>query len=230
MLKCINETLFINYEFEEGKKDFYYYTVFNYPGGEIDVKIKPEFLEKVKNSFIHFTSRIRSSEDFLRTYLIMNTFKKYSKKGIQLFFPYLPYSRADREFSEGSVNHLEQMIQLFTQTKEKIFTVDVHSDNIFNNSFIQNSIPLEQIISTIGFIIDNKNDNKLDKNINIIFPDEGAKKRYIDQYKIDFPEYFYNLTLRMPIRVKYSFFFCNKKRDVMTGKFLGFDVPKIDNS
>lgn len=93
---------------------------------------------------------------------------------IELYMPYIPYSRMDREINE-QIFSLELFANLINSLNfSKVKVLDPHSvvsENLINNLVI---MPLEDVISDIIL--------KLNVDI-IMFPDKGARKKYTERYK-----------------------------------------------
>jgi ribose-phosphate pyrophosphokinase len=121
--------------------------------------------------------------------------------------PYLPYSRADRRFVEGDCLGKSVFLTLIRSVwpTSEVYTIDCHSC-AFNKDYID--ISVDNLLKNMVI-------QKIDKPINILFPDLGAKNRYG------------NILNKME---GINIFFCEKKRDILTGKFLGFTVPQIDKN
>lgn len=178
---------------------------FKYPGGEIQVRLRPETIDDLEDcDGVVVSFRIKSSEDIMKLLLLQDAIDSVvpnmppSNKAVVI--PYLPYSRADRRFVEGDC--LGKKILLDTLKTvwplSKIYTFDCHSSRFEKDYY---DISPRKILNKIL---------SLDPEANIIFPDEGAKNRYAEMLDGDRPVYF-----------------CQKKRDPVTGKFLGFEVPEI---
>jgi ribose-phosphate pyrophosphokinase len=187
---------------------------FTYPGGEIQVRLRPEVMEDLETAdgvIIHF--RIKSSNDVMELLLLQDAIDAYTKdipddKKV-VILPYLPYSRADRRFVEGDCLGKEVFLKIIRSGWKRIYTLDCHSDKVNDNAYVDVGV------NSIVLNILNRIKNEVAGDINVLFPDEGAKNRYsgiVDDLS------------------GVNVFFCQKKRDLATGKFLGFEVPEFDKS
>lgn len=99
---------------------------------------------------------------------------KMPNASIELYMPYIPYSRMDREINDQifSLELFANIINSLNFTKVKV--LDPHSvvsENLINNLVI---MPLENVIADVI------------KNLNvdiIMFPDKGSRKKYTERYK-----------------------------------------------
>lgn len=99
---------------------------------------------------------------------------KAPNAAIELYMPYIPYSRMDREINE-QIFSLELFANLINSLKFcKVKVLDPHS--IVSEELIKNLVilPIEYIISGIA------NSRNIDV---IMFPDKGARKKYTERYK-----------------------------------------------
>lgn len=99
---------------------------------------------------------------------------KIPNGAIELYMPYIPYSRMDREINDQifSLELFANVINSLGFTKVKV--LDPHSivsENLINNLVI---MPLEHVIEDII--------KKLNVDV-IMFPDKGARKKYTERYK-----------------------------------------------
>lgn len=184
------------------------YEWFKYPGGELQVRLKPETIKALTSCFgVVLIHRIKNSDDVMKLLLLQDAINDITlsmpSNNIAVVIPYLPYSRADRRFVEGDCLGKKVFLNIITCVwpYAKIYTLDCHS-NRFDYEY--KDIPINKIIQEILVT---------DPEANIIFPDEGAKNRYADMLSDNHPKYY-----------------CKKKRDPVTGRFLGFEVPVIKDT
>lgn len=143
---------------------------FFFPAGEPNIKINATG-DKAKIILKQF------QRDDLFTILLANDVLQnaLSIKNVSLIIPYLPFSRQDRRCVPNECFGLQVFAnQINSQDFEEVVTFDVHSDKasglITNLRNIEPSNIVQKIIS--------------EQNIDlIIFPDDGALKRYKDLYK-----------------------------------------------
>lgn len=181
---------------------------FSYPGGEIQVRLLPKTIESLKGSDrVTVYHKIRSSNDIMILLLLQDAIDSVvpdmPPQRKRTIIPYLPYSRADRRFVPGDCLGKSVLINTITSVwnHSKIYTFDCHSSK-FDDNYIDVSP-----VNVIDFILSE------DPDANVIFPDEGAKNRYSGM-----------------IDGNHEIYFCQKKRDPVTGNFLGFEVPVIKDT
>jgi ribose-phosphate pyrophosphokinase len=184
------------------------YDSFKYPGGELQVRLRQNIIQNLNDlerSFdrIIVVHRVQNSDDVMKILLLVDALDVCDDIDIDLIIPYLPYSRADRRFVLGDCFGKAVLLNVLKSARvSNIITLDCHS-SVFEEDYID--IDVFPIIQKI-----------LDANpgANIIFPDEGAKNRYGKILNTD----------------NHKIYFCDKKRDAVTGKFLEFEVPEIENT
>lgn len=189
------------------------YQKIKYPAGELQLRFLPTMLEAVKTAQeIRVIARVRSCEDLLELHFLLGLLADYEEacKNLELVLPYLPYGRADRRFVPGDMyglSYFEELVAGPGTWRLQVKTLDVHSDkansvfvgtsfvNIRPHVFIQKA--LEDFSKRVGGPID------------ILFPDEGAKKRYAGEHLAG-----------------HNVYYGTKKRDPETGKLSGFEIPE----
>lgn len=114
--------------------------------------------------------------------------------------PYLPYARQDKDISNSSCFALTSLTSLLLTSFQIVRVVDVHNLSFFDdcNMFsIENTFPIEVINSIVS-----------KENVDlIVFPDEGAMKRYQGF---------------VPSGI--NFISAQKNRDQLTGAILGITI------
>jgi ribose-phosphate pyrophosphokinase len=130
--------------------------------------------------------------------------KKFADHKKTLYMPYCPHARMDRVKNEEDTFTLKYFCEVINSLNfERVYVVDVHSpvalallDNVINLS----------VETKINFAMNNMFGLKENKeNVVVIFPDEGAMKRY-SQY----------------IKVPYTFGI--KERDWKTGEIIKYNL------
>lgn len=136
-----------------------------------------------------------------------------SEVDINVYIPYLPYAREDRNCSKGqsfALSYFAKSFNLFFP-KSHLFVLDVHNTG---------SLALFNSASSLDMLSLLKNEDRLIKLMNVnltglICPDKGAISRvekiasYLNK---DCGEYIV---------------YCDKKRDMNTGKILSFSASEI---
>lgn len=167
------------------------YSSFSFPSG-CEVHIKLPDLENIKTLI---TARIKSSDDVIKILLTNDALKRIGVKDIELFIPYLPYARQDRQMVEGEPLSLKVFADLINaQNFSKVYIYDVHSEvslALINNcKGYNNHLFVEEILK-----------DKTDYFI--VSPDAGAYKKIFK--------------LCQHLQYKGEIIMCNKLRDVSTG-------------
>lgn len=184
---------------------------FRYPGGEVQVRLKPEYAASLKNPAVEkvtIVARIIDG-DIIPVAQLINAVRSATSADIELVLPYLPYSRADRRFSIGDCNGLQVFGQILnTFAGVEIITLDAHSP-LVAAGFIRHFTNIRPR-PIIEHVLDRIDGSGIYGNpviaAGVLLPDKGALR------------YGYKTTL-----------IAEKKRDPETGKLSGFVVPsKLD--
>lgn len=186
------------------------YEQFTYPAGEHQVRFRGRFA----SDDVTVIARISNADDIIKLALLKNAIGKRSET--RLVLPYLPYSRADRRFTDGDCFGLETFGSLINSMEfGEVVTMDAHNAkaarlcikglrDVSSSKFIDRAI--------VAFAEKNHS-----KHVTVLFPDEGARTRY------QIPRGIETNTDRISISAAH----CQKKRDAATGKLQGFQVPDI---
>ncbi len=202
--------------------DSSYYEEIRYPAGETQVRIRPLAIPALQAADqIRVIARVGTAQDVISLLLLSSALETVShqKQLIHLIMPYLPYSRADRRFTSGDCKGLKTFGDMLRETVfNSIETLDVHNmeaaERYIPNLYNHNALALvHRAIADFAA-------KHLSSRLTILFPDEGARERYV------VPGHLSCNTASIRLDVLH----CTKKRDAATGKFLGFDVPDIDAS
>lgn len=132
----------------------------------------------------------------------------YPSVRLELFMPYIPYSRMDRKINEQlfSLGMFADVIN--SLGFDKVIVLDPHSST--SESRIKNL----EIVAIEDVIIQIASENNIDA---IMFPDRGARTKYTDRYA--------------KLCKMYPVMFGEKKRDLANkGRLLGYEIlgDKID--
>ena len=191
------------------------YEQFSYPAGESQVRFNLTQLQAVKSADItRIIARIVSDRDIIKLALLSDALQQHTP--VDLVIPYLPYSRADREFTPGDCCGLRAFGALINAMGfRQVLTLDAHNAfaaKRFINGLVDVS-PLPIIIRAIAdFAFKMKT-----KDVTVLFPDEGARKRYTVPGQLAC-----NID-----HINIHVLHCSKKRDAVTGALRGFDVPEL---
>lgn len=186
------------------------YEQFTYPAGEHQVR----FCGRLAADHVNVIARIHSGDDIVKLALLKSAIGPGAKT--RLILPYLPYSRADRRFSDGDCHGLETFGGLVNSMNfAEVVTMDAHNAKSAR-AHIRHLVDV-QATPCIDDTIVNFAHKHGSKKITVLFPDEGAKVRY------QMPRGIETNTDSVMINVAH----CSKVRDPLTGKLSGFDVPSI---
>lgn len=200
------------------------YKQFSYPAGEWQIRLTPETAKAVTDAErVVVVARIQSPTDIIKLALLLSALGSVDGNAgipyIQLVLPYLPYGRADRRFTAEDCAGLGTFGNLIDgMLFDSVITLDAHNHDAADN-YIRHLIdkPAEP------FIWQAIRDFKQlcpDKRLTVLFPDEGACKRY----QMKSGRIACN-TDHLDILVAHA----SKKRDPINGTLLGFDVPELPN-
>jgi len=113
--------------------------VFNFPGGEVGVKINTNDLnyKSIKSDYQTIIARIQNSNDIMALIMIKDALERFDKTPIRLFLPYMPYGRQDRPCVNGESFSLKVFANLINSLKFlEVITLDPHSnvmEGVFDN-------------------------------------------------------------------------------------------------
>ena len=188
------------------------FKMFRYPGGEVQVRLTEKtanLLKHPKVEKVDVVARIRDGE-IVALAQLLDAIKGATSADVRLILPYLPYGRADRRFTLGDSHGLAVFGRLLGISSYDIVTLDVHSDEAKKYvRHLTNVSPLPIIGQVIDHIDGTEAIGTPVTSVCVLLPDEGSCKRY---FAADNP-YVLHAT---------------KKRDPITGKLSGFEVPSPD--
>lgn len=191
------------------------YRLFFYPAGEMQVRIEPFSARRsvCEAAEIHIHARLRSMDDTMALLLLSDAVYGLNPRAIQVaFLPYLPYARADRRFVEGDCLGVDVFGRLLRWGSFIRVSLDVHSVPAIEAAGVINASPLPLIEQAI---FDFARRCATDC-VTVLFPDEGASKRYALPMKL--------VSHSVQIELKHKY--CSKRRNSATGALEGFDVPR----
>ncbi len=186
------------------------YERFSYPAGEMQVRIRPDYAVAVAEAKrVTVLARITKPTDIIELALLRNTMD--SKKDCRLVLPYLPYSRADRKFTDGDCFGLLTFGKmLFTMDWTGMVTLDAHNKTAaLSCCAIRNASPQRHIEDSIV----NFARQCVSETVTVLLPDAGAAARYMIPVDV--------------MGVKVLMRHCEKERDAESGKLTGFTVPEL---
>lgn len=196
-----------------------YFDCFKFPAGELQVRIKPEYLAQIRESDrIKITAHLRTSEDIMKLMLLMDAVT-YINSNVDVYIPYLPYGRGDRRFVQGDCFGAATVIGMLVSTPVQSFsTLDAHNSEVLSGW----KVPFENI-SPVLYIrkacIEYARKHNVN-HINVLLPDAGAYRRYAGMVG--------KFISSNVSEIELSSYTAAKKRDPITGKFLSFEVPELE--
>lgn len=190
-----------------------WYKVIKYPAGELQVRIDEDCVKKLPGA-INLIGTVKSSDHVMELLLLLDAIKGAGSYVRFLCLPYLPYSRADRRFCNGDCYGSCVFIELLREKVYKILTLDQHS----SNTYVQSLSPERYIKAAIAHYAVCTNSEK----VTLLYPDEGAKRRYEGLIGDNSGNNHHNIAL--------EHHFCTKNRDPLTGKIVATSVPDLSPS
>ena len=129
----------------------------------------------VSNSLIEF--KYESSDDLIALMFIKNKLDDLNIN-VKLYIRYMPYSRMDREF-DNDLFLLKYICKFINNLNfEKVYVLEPHSK--VTEMLLNNVVPIYAMIDFIDHV---KNQIGFNEDDSIVFPDEGAYKRYGTNFK-----------------------------------------------
>ena len=190
------------------------YKISKFPDGQQTVDLEQVFnftfapIEGVK-----VKSRLSNFRDLELIICATQALRNIHIQHIELYVPFFLGSRSDRQFQDGGVNYLKQVIApiINSQNYNLVTTIDPHSDVLeaVINKYkkINNHILVKHALTNI----DNKNGAQ--SRVCFVSPDAGAYKKIFDVAK----EFKVNNIIT-----------ANKVRDLVTGKIIKTEIPKLN--
>jgi ribose-phosphate pyrophosphokinase len=184
------------------------YKISKFPDGQQTVDVVPVFFKH--NDTVEIQSRLNNFRDLELIICATQALKNLGVKNITLYVPYFIGGRSDRQFQDGGVNYLKQVIApiINSQGYSKVTILDPHSDvleAVINNFSKQNNF---RLIKFALERIDNKNDAR--DRVCLVSPDAGAYKKIFDVAK------YFNID---------NIITATKVRDLKTGNIVKTEVP-----
>ncbi len=190
------------------------YEQFSYPAGEHQIRFRGRYA----SDSVTVIARIRNGDDVMKLALLRSSLEHLPD--VRLILPYLPYSRADRRFTDGDCFGLEAFGALINSMAfHGVVTLDAHNPHAAHACVnrLKDVSParfMEQAI--VDFAQRHKS-----RRITVLFPDEGARERYDSSL----PQGIECNTAKVRIVIAH----CRKIRSAVTGKLEGFEVPPVES-
>lgn len=146
-----------------------------FPGGEVGVKIEDQFAGQVD-----IVARIKSSDDILALAQVKEILDQRACDKVNLLLPYVPYSRQDRPCDKGESFSLKVFAKILNGMEfDRVKIIDPHSD--VSTALIENVQVITQD-SVIGRFPE-LNSFIRDNDCVFVSPDAGANKKTLNLAK-----------------------------------------------
>lgn len=187
------------------------YQMFRYPAGEMQVRLgepQEDLVAQELEGEGRFTvvANIRNGDDLMELAQLTDALRfatQGTEKSMRLVLPYLPYSRADRRFTQVDCFGLKVFGNIIDSLGyERVTTLDVHS--MRSKSLVSNLVN-DVGMNLIADALD-KIDPYIVTTVGILLPDKGAQRYGIE-----------------------TILQCEKERNPVTGEILGFKVPPTES-
>lgn len=204
------------------------YKLLQFSGGEYHIQLLGKIYYATVEKVV-ITHRMNTPADIVLLHIAVNALRLVGVKRFDLVMPYVPYARQDRHTDEnfGQSFTLDVFADLINPLGfEKIYSLDVHSNvtpalvknlnNVSNLPYVVRAINYSRQIRTVNEVFTTI--QKSEEPIWLISPDSGANSKINKLHKelLNF-----NIGIKGVLK-------CDKKRDVLTGKLSGFEVPNVD--
>lgn len=187
-----------------------------FPGGEINANINTNDDDRVRISFVpqpEIFARITNSDDLMLVLLYADALKRDGYSNINLVMYYVPYSRQDRVCNPGEAFSLKVFCDIINSVGFKQVTIfDPHSDV---TPALLHNVDVMSRFEYMKYRIMGINFPEYDY---IVCPDGGARKKVMEDVKY------------VKFKNEPRIVFCDKVRDLQTGKLSGFEVYADDCS
>lgn len=145
--------------------------IFKFPGGEIQVKISPDYEDDSEELTI--IAHLHSSDDVMALLLLTDSLHRNFGPNLQidLEMPYIPYARQDRVCDDGEALAVKVFCDLInSQNYNSVTVMDPHSDvapALLNRCYVINQ---GDLLDSLDLDID---------NTVLVSPDAGATKKIL---------------------------------------------------
>lgn len=190
--------------------------------GDLNLRYKiskfPDGQQSINLDFIHLEDEVKISSrlnDFKDLEVILcatAALRNLGVKTIHLYVPYFLGARSDRQFADGGINYLKDVICpiINSQNYETVTIVDAHSDVL--EACIHNYRKIDNITLVKFALTDIDNTNGAREKLILVSPDAGALKKM------------YHVSEHFGIE---NMVIANKHRDIKTGKITHTEVPGL---
>ena len=188
------------------------YKVSKFPDGQQTIDLINVLKSQLLTKTVEIRSRLNNFKDLELIICANQALKNLGASHISLYVPYFVGARSDRQFQEGGVNYLKQVICpiVNSQNFDRVTVLDPHSDVLeacLNNFRKINNFDL--VDDALSWLIKDGEENK----VALVSPDAGALKKIYDVAKR------FNIT---------NVTTASKVRDIISGNILRTELPTMD--
>lgn len=187
-----NESSLVKFKRKESKceSDHFYRGFINwksYGDGTPDIKMDSETVKRLKDRRViflaYFTFNEPSATTIIDQIIFLNSLSHYGVAEINIVLPYFPVGTMERIVGEGEIPTAYSLAHMLNSipegtSKNKIYIFDIHAlcSRFF---FHTNTVPILITMMPLytDYITETFKSNEEQTNI-IVFPDDGAKKRF----------------------------------------------------
>jgi ribose-phosphate pyrophosphokinase len=184
------------------------YKISKFPDGQQSINLDYAILE----DNVKISSRLNDFRDLEVILCATAALRNLGVKTIHLYVPYFLGGRSDRQFTDGGINYLKDVICpiINSQNYETVTIVDAHSDVL--EACIQKYRKIDNITLVNFALKDIDNTDSAREKLILVSPDAGALKKM------------YHVTEHFGIE---KMVIANKHRDIKTGKITHTEVPGL---
>lgn len=188
------------------------YKISKFPDGQQTIDLINVLKSQLLTKTVEIRSRLNDFKDLELIICANQALKNLGAPHISLYVPYFVGARSDRQFQEGGVNYLKQVICpiVNSQNFDRVTVMDPHSDVLegcLNNFAKFNNFAV--VDDALSWLIKDGEENK----IVLVSPDAGAYKKVYDVAKK------FNIE---------KIITATKVRDLKTGNIIRTEVPTLD--
>ena len=197
------------------------YNSFFFNGGEPHVHLSQNNeLVKTSVEHVYIASRLRNAAEFLQLLVMVDACSRYYPNAeIVAYLPYIPGARQDRVYTGEALTVKVYVDMLNNSQIDRIITKDPHSD--VQTALLETKLQVINGLDLADRVYDRiSTDHGQDPLV--IFPDTGAKKKYVNQLRVNTA--ISNGSLTRAKSNKPWYITGDKLRNTLTGKITGFKI------
>jgi ribose-phosphate pyrophosphokinase len=188
------------------------FKISKFPDGQQTIDIDPNTAARFLDHTIQINSRLNSFKDLELIICANQALRNLGATKVSLYVPYFIGARSDRQFQEGGVNYLKQVICpiINSQNFHSVHVLDPHSDVLeacLNNYYKEDNHGL--VDDALSYLIKDGEED----NVVFVSPDAGAYKKIFDVAK------------KFGIK---NIITATKVRDMITGNIISTQVPDLE--